>query len=294
MPAPNAAYNGPAPEPSRSIALRPQDVNDTTVGEAAMNSPTIVDPTGLKAAGQGPPRVSTSEPPADPAGASDIAELKARVGELVQALGAQNQLFEQRMAEREFELRAQMASMNRGSNVPVLPQGVDPEQPVTLAVLTQALALQNQAARAQTIRAVAGITTQEESAVMTRYPYLLNVAEPEKSELIREAVSQMRAREPQNGAGRTPSNGTPSVQSEQRVTRPASRAVPDVERTVAVSEDEPAPVNHAAQLAADYAATDKIPDKTARLKAKKAVYLKARAVLGLSDEEFAKMDWVQR
>lgn len=295
---PSTHYMGPAPEPSRRISL----VSGDSPGDANLADANVVDPATLTPGISGPlggAQTFSSPAPADPEAAAQVATLGQRVGELVQALGTQRQDFERQMREQQLRYEAMFASAlaSQAPNISAPDNSFDPEEPVKAGQMIGVLNQWNAINQAQMIRALSQITPQEEAAVFASHPYLQNVPEPKKSELLKEAVLIQRSAVQAAAAtdGRTPQGDGHAPSQSPRVTRPAARVVPmpeyQAQNTGGV--DEPIPVNNLGAAQAEYEAAKRIPDKRERFAAMKAAMQKAAAARGISPEQLAKSSWVQ-
>ena len=295
-----APHAGPAPTPERKISLSPEQEDANTVGQGAVDDAIIIDRTTLTPGiSRENAHVFVSQPPDNPEETAQAVENDGRIGELIQALGAQKVEYEARMNEMQFMFQAQLASTlaqtNAGNSNLALPNGVDPSEPVTIGQLAPVLASFRDQMRVESIRSSIGLTGTEEAEVLAKYPYLQGVPEPRKSELIKEAVLLTRPKAP-NGDSRNLQASRPAANPgvTQRIARPTPRIVPHTEATGAVSMDDIRPASTAESIRAEYDATAKIQNPKERMLARKRIMEKARQASGLSEEEFAKASWSQR
>lgn len=292
---PNAPYNGAAPPPARSMALAGGEPAPTNVGAAEVDGTHIIDPGDLTP-GIDRGHTYTSQPPADPTQAAKAAENDGRIGELVQALGAQKAEYEQRMSDMAYQFESQLAAalarLNPTNNIP-LPANLDPDTPVNVSQLATVLGNFRNQVKIDTLRSTAGLTPTEEADALTRFPHLRDVPEPQKTELLVQAVTRMRSASPAASKS-TPANGTLAQSSVERITRQAPRTVPFTEASNAIGVEDNPPINQVAQIQADYAATAQIKDPKERMRARRAIMDRARAASGMTEEQFAKASWAQR
>lgn len=290
-----APYSGPAPEPSRRIALNSeQDTGGDVVGYGSNETTHVADPATLT---PGIDRefnhgTQMSPPPADPNSAASIAEANSRQGELIQALGQQRADFERQMQEMQFNFQMQMAAMqaSQSQSTPSLPANIDPDTPLTVGQVAQIFQNFGQQTKADIIRQSISLDPTEEAQVMANNPYLNGVPEPRRSELLKQIVLRHRAstyaadNSPQTPAP-SASRATSSAQRPAPVTRPAQRVTPHVEATRGgASVDDTPPANLNQQLQAEYLAASQIKDRKERLAAQKAVYNKSLAANGVANE----------
>lgn len=293
-------YQGPAPAPTRRISLSdPQNQAYGGPEEYVVGEPQLLRAVGPEHPNAGPPgrqTVQASPPPADPATAQELLQLRQQLGEAIGAMGSQRTNFEAMLEEQRLNFELQMLHFQSQFGGPAsgMPQLTEEQanQPVTMGGLAQILGLNNQNIEAAMIRRSWDVTPQEEQEALTLNPTLVTLSEPQKTTLIQRAVAlRRRQRAPAATTAASPSATAPAAvpQSAPVHVRPLapSDVVPLVETgspqvgdAVAMSDYEKA--MH------DYQAADQIPNRAQRLQAKKNAYKRAQFALGISDEALAK------
>jgi hypothetical protein len=261
-------FNGQSPEPN-SMPFEPMD-RETIVNVDDFGNPEPQAPAA--------PEVQVAPAPQDPDLAAQMAELRQQVGSLVNAMGERN------ATVRELELQLELAKAGAGRPAPVipqLPQGVNPDHPLTIGefhnvYFGQLLPQQQAVAAAQAIRAGWDVTPEEEYAVIQTYPNL-PTQEPDRTRFIAKAATLRRPPTPAKAASATPSASAP--------TRPAPPVVPHVEAsTPSVGSAQPS--NAAAQLRARYEAAKQIEDPKKRETAMRDAAQAIERALGITDETY--------
>lgn len=293
------AYMGAAPAPTRSVSIGDSMVdNPMTITDAAQL--TNVGPPDLTQPPPLPRGLRTSEPPPNPEMAANLAELNQKIGQLTESVGRIKSDYEAKLEEQALNHQVQLLAM-QGRRAPVLPQGVDPAQTVTIGDLTHILTSYGNDMQSGLIRQSWDVSPEEELSVLNANPSLANLPEPDKTIFIQKAVALRRRNsgtQPRAAAPTTSSSpqapGSVAAPVAPQNSRPvAGHIVPMVESGAPsdIGDVTPASVYQAAIQ--EYREADKIPNRAQRLAAKKAAMKKAQYSMGISDEQLAKMPFTQ-
>ena len=287
------AYTGAAPQPTRVIAIGDRTANGTTIAQDAGLFP--VGPPDLSAPPQLPRGMRSSPPPEDSETAAVLAEMKQQIGQLTDSIGKMRHESQAKLEEVELNHQIQLLTM-RGRQLPTLPEGINPQQNVTLGDMTQILSRFGSDFESAIMRRTWDITPEEELEVLNANPSLQQLTEPDRTGLIKRAVETRRrsrgAASPTNSSTSAPgSTAAPAPANSRPI---AGHVVPMVETTSPGDVGELTPQNAYQQAINEYRDADKIPDRTRRLAAKKNAAKKAQFALGISDEQMATTAFSQR
>ncbi len=310
--APNAPYMGGAPEPQRKLDLNSMQITDNT--SAPMQAPTAPAPAqrapsigsefAVENADFGPPQpgavlsegmLRETPPPANPEETATLASLQETVGQLIQHVGTLQERHAQELAEQD--LQHQLALLQSGRNgggikPPALFDG-DPNESLTRGQL-QAFVLEAQQQQAmlmaQQTRATWGITQQQEYEIISRFPALQQIPEPQKTALIQQYAAKLY--KPVAPRAASPSAGAPNAPTLTPSTR---QVVPHVEaRTAPAAPDMVRGPDNAAAATAEYERAKQIKDPKQRIAALRAITDKIIQLKGGNTEDFVKGGFVSK
>lgn len=221
--------------------------------------------------------------------------MKQQIGQLTESIGRIRQDSDAKLEEQALNHQIQLLSM-QGRRVPTLPEGVNPQQTVTLADMTQILTSFGNDFESAIMRRTWDVTPEEELAVLQSNPALQNLTEPDKTGFIKKAVESRRrsrgAAPTTNPA--TAASGTPAAPAPPNSRPIEGHVVPMNDMTSPGDVGELTPQNAYQQAVNEYREADKIPDRSRRLAAKKNAAKKAQYALGISDELMAQSSFSQR
>jgi hypothetical protein len=268
---------------------------------------------------QGRPSVREAPAPENPNLAAEIATLKQQLGNAVSKLGSLER--ERDAARREAEIARELETLQRSQpsagmqNNPhsaqrqqtALPSDIDPSDTLTFGTFAQVLGNYHQLVQAEVgqqqanyIRTNWDVTSEEETAAVSRYPALQNAAEPGRTAQIQKIVRQV-IRPEREGNGQTQADGARSTPAQStRATPPNATAetVPLTEAPVSVA-GEPRQGNRAEALMTEYESVKKRisnsagPERKRLLKELQALNEEIMAAQGMSYNELFNYSFTQ-
>lgn len=288
-----------APEPRRSVnyselveggAPEPVEVGQPIFSPnptAAPMSNSTFDPGARQAS------LQVSAPPPDPQAASKIQELEHQNGELIRSIGAMREDFTRQLQEMNLrqDLRHVASAQAQPQAMPPLPPGIDPEAQMTwgqfVAVANNVFPVMQGNAEAQGIRASWGVSPEEENAVLTAFPEVQSLREPERTRYIQRAAALRRptaATAPPTLAPTNAANGRPEGPTRPVTTVPAADLA-----TAAPTIGEPSTQDPIMQARMDYErAKSSTPrtwgERNHRLAAMKAASQRIEQLQGVTEE----------
>jgi len=163
---------------------------------------------------------------------------------------------------------------------PVLPEGIDPEQPVTAAQLMEAFSVLpqviNQQVTAQAIRATWPLTEEMVNDILSRFPEAANLQEPDQTRFILNAAEQLGLVNRGTEQATLQAAASTPGPAQQAAVQPQPGTVPLVEEPTP-SMEEPQTEDRAAELMAEY---ERLREeaRTAPYSKQKELWKKAEAV----------------
>lgn len=321
----NAPYGGGAPEPTRSLNLSTGLVTENAPSPPSPSAPAPIQvpprisssfdaanaefapPAPMPAQGLPPaaPSQFRSDPPTDPQQASDVANLESRLGEIIQGMERRELKREEEhrrvMAERELEHQMQVFELQQ--RAPANPEALppilrgDPDGSITRREMMEFLDNVRQDAvqmQVQGVRSSWNVSSQQEAEILTRYPRVSIMPEPQKTLIIRQYAGILWPAG-QAQAPAAPGTPAPSPSGKGPEPRPSSRRTipaPEGTGTPPSAQDYDAPVNALQQAKAEYERAQKIANPKERTDALRAITEKIIRLQGGDMESFVKGGFV--
>lgn len=289
----NRAYQGPAPAPTRRLAIGSQEQPSESENQLP-----FTDEEGITYGDETPvvtptPQFQFSQPPADPERAVQESTIEKRIGELTRALGERDARHADEMQEMRLLYESQLAAIQaaNGGAQTQLPPGTNPDAPVTVKEFAQYMDRVLPYLEEKAIRNTWDVTQEEERAILQANPHFQSLPDgAQRAKFIQNAANLMRKRQASASAPAPQTQSGPAPQTRNV----GKRVVPHVEASTRPRAADFQPESPTANFSAEYEKAKLIKDPKQRMAAMKRAFKGAQYAAGVSDEALAKASFSQR